>query len=110
MFCWKCGAPIEFPLGKVSFRAVCETCHAWQHCCRNCVNYRPGLPNDCAIPGTDYIADRELNNYCEEYVLLGKAPAASADPDSVSKRLFGEKFERKGKSAQDRFKDLFGGD
>lgn len=110
MFCWKCGASIDFPLGKVSFRATCKTCNAWQHCCRNCVNYRPGLPNDCVIPGTDHIADRELNNYCEEYVVLGNPPAKSTDPNVVSKRLFGDDDTPQKKSPQERLKDLFGDD
>lgn len=108
MFCWKCGAPLESQASKIPFKAICDVCNAWLHCCRNCVNYRPGLPNDCAIPGTDSIADRELNNYCEEFVVLGKAPPAKMDPDSVSKKLFGESLNQKKQTPQDRFKDLFG--
>lgn len=88
--CWTCGAALQLLDGKVSFRATCEQCHAWLHCCRNCVNYQPGLPNDCKIPGTDPIYDRSAANFCEEFVALGKPPAKRADPNAVSRRLFGE--------------------
>lgn len=90
--------------GKVSFRATCEKCFAWLHCCKNCINYKPGLPNDCAIPGTDDIADREACNFCEEFVLLGAGPKKSANPDEISKKLFGES---QGESKKN-FNDLFG--
>lgn len=46
------------------------------------------MTNDCLIPGTEYIADREALNYCEEFKLLGKPPAKKEDPSNVSKRLF----------------------
>jgi hypothetical protein len=72
MNCWKCGAKLEeSSLGKISFRAICEKCHSWLHCCKNCVNYKPGLPNDCYIPGTEFISDREASNFCEEFKILG---------------------------------------
>lgn len=91
MKCWKCGATNEDPPGgKLPFRSTCEKCHSWLHCCKNCKNYRPGLPNDCAVPGTEYIADREANNFCDEFQLLGSGPSKTVDPKDVLRRLFGE--------------------
>lgn len=95
MKCWKCGAEQEDPPGgKLSFRATCSNCHAWLHCCNNCKNYKPGLPNDCAIPGTELIADREANNFCDEFQLLGQGAASKKDPKDlrkeIEKRLFGD--------------------
>ena len=88
--CWHCGASQELSSqGKLAFRASCTKCHSWLHCCKNCKNYKPGLPNDCAVPGTDYIADREANNFCDEFQLLGVAPPAKVDPKAIEKRLFG---------------------
>lgn len=29
----------------------------------------PGKPNDCLVPGTEFIADREAMNFCEEFAL-----------------------------------------
>jgi hypothetical protein len=89
MNCWKCGAVLE-ESGKLSFRAQCDKCQSWLHCCKNCKNYQPGLPNDCKVPGTDYIADREKFNFCEEFQLLGAPPAKQPDAKDVFKRLFGD--------------------
>jgi hypothetical protein len=89
MKCWKCGTDLpDPPMGKLPFRALCDRCSAWLHCCKNCRNYHPGLPNDCAVPGTEYIADREAVNFCEEFQLLGLPPAKTADPNEVAKKLF----------------------
>ncbi|WP_154017857.1 hypothetical protein [Candidatus Protochlamydia phocaeensis] len=91
MYCWHCGASLSDPLyGKLSFREVCDKCGSSLHCCRNCKNYRPGLPNDCAVPGTDYIADREANNFCEDFTLLGQPPAP---PKQNAKRSFDDLFK-----------------
>lgn len=89
MKCWKCGSELaDPPLGKLSFRAICNHCSAWLHCCKNCKNYKPGLPNDCMIRGTEYIADREASNFCEEFQLLGKSPKLFSDPKHAAKKLF----------------------
>ena len=103
MKCWKCGAQqADPPWGKLPFRATCEACNADLHCCRNCVHYKPGLPNDCNVPNTEYIRDRCASNLCEEFKLLGKCPQQSADPNQAAKRLFGETTEPKRS-----FDDLF---
>ena len=67
MNCWKCGRLIsEMPI-KIGFRAVCQHCGNDLHVCVNCRYYSPGKPNDCAVPGTEWIRDREANNFCEEF-------------------------------------------
>jgi hypothetical protein len=78
MQCWSCGAPYTL-FGKLSFRAVCERCDAALHSCQNCTYYKPGLPNDCAVPGTDYIRDRQANNFCEEFRGLSQVIASKAE-------------------------------
>lgn len=89
MKCWKCGTDLaDPPSNKLSFRAICDKCSSWLHCCKNCKNYKPGAPNDCAVPGTEYIADREKSNFCEEFQLLGIAQDKKSDIDEISKRLF----------------------
>lgn len=73
MYCWSCGTLLsDLSTGKISFRALCDKCGASLHCCQNCKYYKPGLPNDCAVPGTEYVADRQANNFCEEFFILGK--------------------------------------
>lgn len=91
MDCWNCGAHLEDPpMRKLSFRAVCDKCNMGLHCCKNCKYYKPGLANDCMIPGTERISDRSANNFCEEFSLLGKAPAA---PNRPSKQGFEDLFK-----------------
>lgn len=91
MNCWFCGAPLHLdPNAKISFRALCEQCGMGLHCCKNCKNYRPGLPNDCAIPGIDYVPDREKNNFCEEFSILGKKITSKSSENS--KKRFEDLF------------------
>ena len=104
--CWKCGKGVELPEKKIGFRAICEHCYAWLHCCCNCRYYRPGLPNDCAIPGTDHIADSEAANFCDEYALLEQSGSEiKCNPNDVARRLFGEDGDDGDPKV--RFDDLF---
>ena len=91
--CWKCGAEVDLIDGKVPFRAVCEKCGFSTHACVNCQNYKRGLPNDCRIPGTDFVADREAGNFCEEFVPLTGKPDQGADVNDVAAQLFGDDVE-----------------
>ncbi len=74
----------------MSFRATCTKCLAWLHVCKNCIYYKPGMSNDCQIPGTELIADREMANFCEDFKVLGKAPPTRLDPLEIAKKLFKE--------------------
>jgi hypothetical protein len=87
---------------------VCDHCSAWLHCCAACQHYAPGKPNDCAIPDTDPIADREACNYCDEYAMAGLPDEKHRNATDVAEGLFGEKPEGfSNKEPKDRFKDLF---
>ncbi|ADI37517.1 putative uncharacterized protein [Waddlia chondrophila 2032/99] len=104
MYCWKCQKQLDDPPSpRLPFRATCDHCSAWLHCCVNCRNYQPGLPNDCKIPGTEQIADREACNFCDEFSLKETNDLSSSSIEEASKKLFGEetKFEKKN------FNDLF---
>ncbi len=91
MNCWKCGALNEIPAnGKIAFRATCDKCYSWLHCCANCANYCLGLPNSCKIPGTEPVADREAANFCEDFHLKGIHTISKLSADDVAKKLFGE--------------------
>ena len=67
MHCWKCHKIISEEKIKLGFRAQCKHCETDLHVCVNCRHYAPGKPNDCNVPGTDYVRDREAMNYCEEF-------------------------------------------
>lgn len=94
MKCPKCGKNHEdYPANRIPFRAVCDRCLAYLHSCKNCKFYQPGLPNDCRVPETDPIADREASNLCEEFSLLLSPPKTSSDNDAAKKKfnsLFGD--------------------
>jgi hypothetical protein len=110
MECWKCGAKHELFSGeKVSFRAVCDGCGIWLHSCMNCRYHKVGRPNECMIPGTIAIHDREKVNFCDEFQPKEGGAVEAADPDEASKRLFGESSRdvSSKKSPEERFKSLF---
>lgn len=104
MECWKCGKTLDDPSYKLPFRATCEFCHVALHCCKNCRHYKPGLPNDCEVPETDFVADREGINFCEEFSLVGKKVEQKTSLEDVSKKLFGGEPE---KQKPNPFDDLF---
>jgi hypothetical protein len=89
MRCWHCGTDLETPQ-RLAFKATCDSCGAYLHCCRNCKNYKPGMPNDCLIPGTEPITDREKANYCEEFALIEPDSSPKGSPSDAAKKLFGD--------------------
>lgn len=73
---------------KIAFRAVCPHCGIDLHTCTNCRYYAPGKPNDCAVPGTDPIRDREAANLCDEF----KVKTDSSKPPDGDKKKFNSLF------------------
>lgn len=90
MNCWKCGSLLDNVDRKISFRAVCDNCGISLHCCKNCKNYAPGKSNDCLVPGTEYVSDREANNFCEDFELLEKPTPM---PQRFNKKAFDDLFK-----------------
>ncbi len=87
--CWKCNKEIEDLPKKIPFRETCPHCNAYLHCCKNCKFFAPGRANQCMIPGTDPISDRETVNYCEEYQLKPDGPVIQKkNPDDIARDLF----------------------
>ncbi|MDP1834386.1 MAG: hypothetical protein Q8K75_00505 [Chlamydiales bacterium] len=107
MHCWSCGTDLPDFTTRIPFKATCDKCHAWLHVCRNCKNYCPGKPNDCLIPGTELIADREKFNLCEEFNPKGEAPVKTSDLSSAEEKLFGSSDSIPKPTGQDKFKNLF---
>ncbi len=89
MQCWKCYDTLDDMPPKLPFRAVCDHCHSWQHVCKNCKYHKQGLPNDCFIPDTLSIADKEKCNFCEEFVIKEAGEQENGPSiEDISKRLF----------------------
>jgi len=91
VFCWKCKKQVsDLPI-KVGFRATCPHCSSDLHVCKNCRYYAIGKPNECMVPGTEPIRDREAANYCEEFKPMIPKEVPTSD---LSKRLLGEVKKR----------------
>ena len=89
MLCWKCHKAVSTEPMKIGFRAVCPHCDRDLHVCVNCRHYAPGKPNECNIPGTDYVKDREVMNYCEEFTVKPPIVASKKeDPKNHFNSLF----------------------
>ena len=63
--CHKCGEPVISDY--VSIRDVCPSCGADLHACLNCVFYDRGSYNECREPQSDWVGDKEQNNFCDYY-------------------------------------------
>ena len=86
MNCWKCFKHLTEE--KISFRTVCPHCDVDLHTCTNCRYYAPGKPNDCLVPGTDYIRNREAANFCEDF-----KPKTDRAPPKKEKGKFNSLFK-----------------
>ncbi len=106
MFCWKCGTSLNVSEKKLPFRSMCDHCGSWQHVCVNCQHYYSGMPNDCSIPDTEFVADREKANFCEEFSLKDHEENQGVSASDIESLLFGESDsdDLKGK---DKFNSLF---
>lgn len=112
MKCWKCKTDLPDPeFGKILFRTECDHCGAALHCCCNCKYYHPGKPNDCEIPGTDYIPDRTKSNLCEEFRLQDQNKSQLNKPsvEDIENSLFGRSSSQNNakSSPKDKFNSLF---
>ncbi len=109
MQCWKCGDALQELPRRIPFKETCDHCNAWLHVCKNCKYYSPGKPNDCLVPGTEPIADREAFNLCEEFTPMGKGPTKTGSASDAEVRLFGgSSVDDSASSPKDKFNDLFG--
>ena len=89
MDCWKCDRQISEQPIKIGFRAVCIHCGIDLHVCKNCRYYSPGKPNDCAVPGTEFIRDREAFNFCKNSSLRSEtSPQPRTTRRAGSKKIF----------------------
>lgn len=92
MNCNRCGRALNNSGGKIGFRDYCPNCNHSLHCCKNCKFYAVGRRNDCMIPATDYIADKEAANFCEEFQWIQKNQTQTViDPKASFDRFFKDK-------------------
>jgi hypothetical protein len=112
--CHSCGCVWESTKRQPAVKEFCEGCGAYLHCCLNCRFHDPAKHNQCAIPNTDWVADKEGANFCDEFEFR-EAPAANGEPAAQAEArnrldsLFGER-EADPADSEDAFRKLFGED
>lgn len=85
--CRACGAGTS---STPSFRETCPACGAWLHVCLNCRHHDPNAHHHCrASATTEFVADTEKFNYCEEFAW----GAAGAAPKTLSRADADKLFE-----------------
>lgn len=92
MHCNKCKKLAVEKGVKVGFREECPFCGADLHTCSHCRYYSLGKPNDCLVPGTDYVRDREANNFCEDFKPKQVTPEPQ-NPKKSAKHKFDSLFK-----------------
>jgi hypothetical protein len=91
MICWKCRSKLDLINKKIGFRDSCEKCFADLHVCKNCRYYSIGKPNDCEVPLTEFVSDREKYNFCEEFRPKENfAKEKKISKEDIEKKLFGK--------------------
>lgn len=65
--CYKCGKEWVSDKKQPSFKEFCDNCTAYLHCCRNCRFHDPHAHNQCKIPTTEWVGDREGPSFCEDF-------------------------------------------
>ena len=69
MRCSACDAAQDLAAGaRVGFRAVCSSCGADLHVCRNCLHHDPGAHNECRESSAERVSDRERANRCDYFI------------------------------------------
>lgn len=85
-FCWKCHK--KYP-DRINFKSVCDSCGTYLHACLGCQYHQPGRNNQCQIPGTEPVRDREHFNYCEEFKAISDVSKSNQPSvEDIAKRLF----------------------
>lgn len=96
MRCRRCGTAYE---GKVGFKAVCQSCGAWLHCCLQCRLFNAGA-NRCRSSTTEMVRDRDAMNYCEEFQAAAR-PGRQSDRREDAREKFMGLFEKQGAKGAD---------
>jgi hypothetical protein len=94
LVCWQCGEPLdEIPL-PISRHANCPQCYTELHCCRLCLDFDPGVADQCVEDRAEAVSNKEGANFCEFFRPRSGAfekPDASRSDAALSKldALFG---------------------
>ncbi len=109
--CHKCGHEWKAEVRNPGVKETCEKCVAYLHCCLNCRYYDPTKHNQCHIGTTEWVADKEGANFCDEFEFKDAETIVKEDTAATNARqtldsLFGK--QEKATPEVDAFKKLFG--
>lgn len=106
MYCYKCKNKLDLPSKKIGFRQTCLFCETDLHVCKNCKYYMIGKPNDCRVPNTEFVSDKEKYNFCEEFEFKEKLENQDTKTTKdISKKLFKDNDDFQERSFDSFFKD-----
>lgn len=93
--CHRCHTEWESTTQRPGFKETCEKCGVYLHCCLNCGFYDPTKHNQCAVGTTEFVADKEKFNLCDDFRFADATEQAVDDAGRKSAResldaLFGE--------------------
>ena len=90
--CYACHKELDIEAkAKIHKSSECDFCYADLRCCKMCELYSPTSYNECRETGADRIIEKEKANFCDFYVLKGRAEDKNKvknDLDSVANALF----------------------
>lgn len=108
--CHQCKTPWISEKKEPAVKEYCEHCSAYLHCCLNCHFYDPTRHNECAIPTTDWVADKAGANFCDEFQFREDAAQDGNGEEQQARKklglLFGEDPPESGSDALDAFRNL----
>ncbi|MBI5094148.1 MAG: hypothetical protein HZB26_17115 [Candidatus Hydrogenedentes bacterium] len=113
--CHRCATEYVSAKKQPGPKDTCESCLAYLHSCLNCRFYEEHAHNNCYIPTTDWVADKEGPNFCDEFefsdsdTVPGKKAGSDSARDAFGALFGGSPDESESKKGVDDFKKLFGG-
>jgi hypothetical protein len=110
--CFRCKKEWKSDKRVPGVKESCESCGAYLHCCKNCRHHDPKAHNQCLIPNTEWVGDREGCNFCDEFEFPLSTSSTPAAPDKDKARaalegLFGGARGINDEEKLDQFKKLF---
>ncbi len=72
---------------KIGFRDTCLYCDTDLHTCINCSLRDLGAYNQCHEPNSEWVTDRERNNFCEYFSLADPPDDTEPSREEINARL-----------------------
>ena len=113
--CHRCGQEwaTEKRVKVPGVKETCLGCGAYLHCCLNCAFRDPSKHNQCAVPNTERIVDKEGANFCDDFRFTDGEAEGGGDAGENRARqaldnLFGGDDKPSSGGGADAFNKLFG--